>query len=425
MRGVGGIVVAALGELADAAPGHVPEVVQRRAGRGSGRAVHPADRVDEHAVAQRGLAEREPLDPEHGGHGVEDQGAGDDDVGPARLEARHLGAAGSGAVTDELVDDTGQLGRRELEAVVRPQRLGAGGRVGDVGDRFGGPRGGDGDLEAVLVDRPLEVAEDAPHVLPAVGDRSRRDVAAREEAVRQADRADLEAACRERLAALAEQQLRRSAADVDEEDPPVEDGHRLEHAEVDQAGLLGAGDDLDVDARLGAGAVEEGLGVDRFTYGARGHGAQRGVVAVDDAAHPAQAGDAPVDGLGGHHLHVAATVPESDDLLLAGQRLEAIAAGGTGHDEVEAVGADVERGEHGRRARPRRARSQSSSRALQASIPPSTPSRKLAIFSKPLPTTSSVDEASPTHQRGLDRLVEVARARLWRPRGACCRRRRG
>ena len=77
------------------------------------------------------------------------------------------------------------------------------------------------------------------------------DVAAGEEAVGEPDGAELEAAGGERLAALADQQLGRAAADVDEEQPPVEHGHRLEHAEVDQPGLLDAGDHLDVDAGLG------------------------------------------------------------------------------------------------------------------------------------------------------------------------------
>ncbi len=41
-------------------------------------------------------------------------------------------------------------------------------------------------------------------------------------------------------------------------------------------------------------------------------------------------------------------------------------------------------------------------------MPSSTPSRKLAIFSNPLPSTSSVDVSSPTTSAVLDRLVEVA-----------------
>ena len=57
---VGGVVVAAVGELEDAAPRHVAQVVQAAV---VGAAVaQPLERVDEHAVAQRRLAERERLD---------------------------------------------------------------------------------------------------------------------------------------------------------------------------------------------------------------------------------------------------------------------------------------------------------------------------------------------------------------------------
>ena len=81
--------------------------------------------------------------------------------------------------------------------------------------------------------------------------------AAGEEAVGQAHGAELEAARGERLAPLADEHLGRAAADVDEQHALVEHRHRLQHAEVDQPRLLGAGDDLDLDARLVAGPVEE------------------------------------------------------------------------------------------------------------------------------------------------------------------------
>ena len=147
-------------------------------------------------------------------------------------------------------DDVVERAAAELEAVVRPQRLGAGRRVGDAGDRLGRPRRGDGDLEAVRRDLPVEVLDQAAHVVAAGLDGVVGDLAAREEAVGEADGADLQAARRDRLAALADEQLGRPAADVDEQQPAVEHRDRLEHAEVDQPGLLDAGDDLDVDAGL-------------------------------------------------------------------------------------------------------------------------------------------------------------------------------
>ena len=79
------VVVAPLGELADAAPRHVAEVVQRPVD------THPPDGVDEHAVTQRGLAERDPLDAERRRHRLQDQRAGGGDVGAAGLQAGDLG----------------------------------------------------------------------------------------------------------------------------------------------------------------------------------------------------------------------------------------------------------------------------------------------------------------------------------------------
>ena len=90
-------------------------------------------------------------------------------------------------------------------------------------------------------------------VLAARRDRLRRRHAAGEEAVGEPDGAELEAAGGERLALLADQQLGRAAADVDEQQPAVEHRHGLQHAEVDQPGLLDARDDLDLDAGLARG----------------------------------------------------------------------------------------------------------------------------------------------------------------------------
>ena len=50
--------------------------------------VHPADGVHEHAVAERSLAVGEVVDVERRGDRFEDEGAGDNDVGPCRLRAR-------------------------------------------------------------------------------------------------------------------------------------------------------------------------------------------------------------------------------------------------------------------------------------------------------------------------------------------------
>ena len=61
-----------------------------------------------------------------------------------------------------------------------------------------------------------------------------------EEAVGQADGAELEAAGRQHLALLADQHLGDAAADVAQQQALVEHRHGLQHAEVDEAGLLDA-----------------------------------------------------------------------------------------------------------------------------------------------------------------------------------------
>ena len=129
------------------------------------------------------------------------------------------------------------------------------------------------------------------------------------------------------------------------EHPLVEHRDRLQDAEVDQAGLLDPRDHLDVDAGLVPRPVEELVGVDRLADGAGGDGPHGRPEAVGDVAHPAEGGDAAVDGVRRELLHVAAAVAEADDLPLARQRLEPVAADRAGDDEVEAVRADVERGQ--------------------------------------------------------------------------------
>ena len=148
---VGRIVVAALGELPDAAARHVAQVVH------VGPAVPPpADRVEQHALAERASLNVNDSTPNVGDR-LEDQRPGDDDVGAVGLEAGHLPPR-RGPVLDTARDHVVAARRRELEAVVGAQRLGARHRMGDAGDRLGGARRRHGDVEAVLVDLAVEVA---------------------------------------------------------------------------------------------------------------------------------------------------------------------------------------------------------------------------------------------------------------------------
>jgi len=97
-----------------------------------------------------------------------------------------------------------------------------------------------------------------------------------EEAPGEADGPQLEAAHRQGLTSLADEHLGAASADVDEQQPPIEDGDRLQDTELDEAGFLHPGDDLDLDPGLVAGPVDEHLGVLGLTHRAGGHRRDRG-----------------------------------------------------------------------------------------------------------------------------------------------------
>ncbi len=208
------------------------------------------------------------------------------------------------------------------------------------------------------------------------------DRAAREEAVGETYGTELEAAGREGFAAFADEHLGRAATDVDEDQPLIERRHGLQHSEVDEPCLFQPGDDLDLDLGFAARPVQEHVGVLGFAYCAGRDGAYGSVVRRGDALHSAQRRDAPVDRVGGEHLHVTAAMAEAHGLLLAGDDLVAVVED-PGDHEVEAVGADVERREGGRTGGCRHG----VMRSWQACMPPSTPARNASTFSKALPFT--------------------------------------
>ena len=202
MHRVGRVVIAAIDELADAAPRDVAQVVDL-AGR---RPAQPAHRVEQHAFAQRRLAStvNEPT-PNVSATVARIERPGDDDVGASARRARAPSLApprcgGSTSSGDHVVEVVGG----ELEAVVGAQRFGAGAGVHHPGHRLGRSRRGDGDVEAELADVPVEVLDEAADVVAARLDAPSVTVAAREEAVGEAHGAELEAAGGQRLAALAD-----------------------------------------------------------------------------------------------------------------------------------------------------------------------------------------------------------------------------
>lgn len=115
-------------------------------------------------------------------------------------------------------------------------------------DRLGGAGRGDRHLEAVVGGGfALEAGEHRAHVRAALGDRTWGAAARREE--RSGSGALPKLPRHQRLATLADEHLGTATADVAQQQTPIEHGHRLQHAEVDESRLFEPGHHLDLDAR--------------------------------------------------------------------------------------------------------------------------------------------------------------------------------
>ena len=164
------------------------------------------------------------------------------------------------------------------------------------------------------------------------------------EAISQPDRAQLQAAQQQRFDAVADDELARTAADVDEQVALVEQRDRRQHAEVDQPGLLDTGHHFDVHSGLTAGSLGELVAVVGLAHSAGGHrGDARRSGMGSDPSHPAERFDAAIHGVGFEALHVFAARAEPDRLALAGQDLEMALGVDGGDDEVERVRSHVDR----------------------------------------------------------------------------------
>jgi len=154
-----GLLVAQLHQVQDAAARDVAQVVE-------GATARTLDRVEQDALTQRVLGHLELVDGEGLEHALEDEGAGEDDVGTVGVHAGDarplLDARGAG----EGLGHGPDLVARDAEAVERAGSLGARRRLCDRGDRLDGPRRTDRHLEAVGRD------------LPRVGREGRADVRA-------------------------------------------------------------------------------------------------------------------------------------------------------------------------------------------------------------------------------------------------------
>ena len=217
----------------------------------------------------------------------------------------------------EVAPRQGAVARARARAAVQ-----VGGDLGDREDRAGGPDGG---LDLRARDGLLETLQPradrlAQGLLVARGQRVRRDVE-----VREAHRAEVEALGEEHLLSLGDDDLRRAAADVEDEER-VAGGRKVRaHGPRDEARLLLPRDHGEADPRLAPRAPDELAAVRRLAHGARRDGRDRlGARRARERRVAREAVEAVLHRLLGERALGERLLPEADHLLLA-QDLERVA----------------------------------------------------------------------------------------------------
>jgi hypothetical protein len=140
---------------------------------------------------------------------------------------------------------------------------------------------------------------------------------------------------------VAEDHLGGAPADVDDQARQLA-GLQTRHAQVDQAGFLAAGDDLDAVPQHAVRALQEGIAVAGFAQGLGGHGAHLpGGKAFETLRELRQAGQAALGGLFGQHAVAVEPAAQAHRLLEVLDALVAALAQ-LANLEPEAVGAHVD-----------------------------------------------------------------------------------
>ena len=171
------------------------------------------------------------------------------------------------------------------------------------------------------------------------------DLAVAEEPLAQTDAAHLQALEVERREALADDELRAAAADVHHEALAGLARHGVRHAAVDEPRLLHAGDDLDRVAQGLTGALEKGLLAMCEAQGIRPDDADAvGTHIAQPLPETLQAGKRPRGRLFVDPAVLRDARRQADHLTQAVDDDE-LAVRVARHDHVEAVGAEVYRGE--------------------------------------------------------------------------------
>ena len=342
LGGVRRVLVHQLGQVEHALAAQVGQVVERAA-------VAALPGVEQHALAQGEVGHDQLVDPELVHHLLEDHRAGQDDVGPAGVEAR---AARPGP--RPWARPPAPSPARRAASVVRTRLLTDRGRL---------PVARSAAISAsvaIVPDEPTATSTSSRRTSRANGaivDRTwRRHASTAPGWVsfpsknRRVSR--MAPSLSERDASTSprwpDEQLGAAAADVAQQQALVVHGHGLQHAEVDEPGLLHPRDDVDVHPGLAPRPVDELVAVLRLAHGGGGHRGDRRVVHLGDLTEAVEGGDGPVDGVGAELAHVAGARAEAHHLLLPLEDLEpgtGVARGHPGDHAVHGVGADVDGGE--------------------------------------------------------------------------------
>jgi hypothetical protein len=151
---------------------------------------------------------------------------------------------------------------------------------------------------------------------------------------------------------VADDQLQRAAADIEDEAVLLAQVDGVADRQINESRLFLRTDDVQFEARLAADPLDKVAAVRRLA-----HRAARDRADVADALESGhleetrQGRDAVVHGAGGEDVLAEAAAAEMDHGLVAAQGAEVAVGRDLGHDEVNAVGADVDRADLGGRRR--------------------------------------------------------------------------
>ena len=329
--------LAALGQLEHAAAAHVRIAIGLR-----DLLAVPRDVVEHEPFAQRQVAQRDLVGAEAADDVVEENRAGDDEVGAPRFEAGNPQPLVE-VQPRQIFAQPVQLLRRDAPI---PQRRDD---ASPIGKRHGakaedGARRSDDAIESGardLIERLADLIADVAHELPLV---ARLDRIGFDESLAQADDAELEAAPGFNGRAASAGHLDAAAADVDHDRDVARETNAVNGGRMDQPRFLGSRDEPRADARMPLDGVEELAAILRLAHGARRNG--------DNFFYAMRFGQTPefrqhlercMHRLRRERLAVKATGTEPDHLLLPIDHLEGEVGPYLHHYHVDRVGSDVDR----------------------------------------------------------------------------------